>query len=72
MHRRKPQPFLNGVIVSSAPTLEAYAMAAGAAAVERRDVVLIETRVPHEAEWATFVKKHAPAARSGLNAPSPG
>ncbi len=57
------------VIVSSEATVEAYAAAAGVAAIERRDVVLIETRVEHEGEWAAFVVKHAPQARMLISTP---
>jgi len=57
------------VIVSSAPTLEAYSLAAGAAAVQRRDVVLIETQPEHEGEWATFVRKYSPMASLLISTP---
>ena len=57
------------VIVSSAATVEAYAAAAGVAAVERCDVMLIETRPEHEEEWAAFVVKHAPAVRVLISTP---
>lgn len=53
----------SAVIVSCAPLVEAYASAAAVAAGLRLDVILVETRIEHEAAWKDFIE----AARPGVS-----
>jgi len=48
------------VIVSSEPIVQAYATVAMVAAIYRRNVILVETRLQHETAWLCVLRKMKP------------
>lgn len=50
-------------VVSGAPQADAYEAIARMAALTRRDVMLVETRLEHELDWLGLIQKLAPKRR---------
>lgn len=48
------------VLISGAPDRALYEMAASVAAHQRRNVLVIETRPPHDQDWMRFIGEVAP------------